>query len=170
MSLGGRGKVEFTVLVNGQPASEAILRLHPADDRANRAPCNTTGTAKSWLEVAEGVGLEINRRSGVDRWIEGLEVRGGETLEREVRLADMGMIRIKVLVNGEPVSRPVLRLYRAGTTRDHFRPEYNNSSKAYEINITEGVWDLYILPNMNNLPEKWVRGLRCPEGAPQSRL
>jgi hypothetical protein len=168
VSLGGRGKVEVTVLVNGQPVSEPSLSLHSADDTSNWDWVRYDYGRKVYeLEVAEGVwDLQVrpNMEGMSDKWIEGLEVRGGEVLKREVVLSDRGTIRVRVLVNGEPTSVPALRLYRSGTTSNYVRLEYNSRSKAYEIDVPEGVWDLQIVPYLDGVSERWIQDLEVRGG------
>lgn len=164
VQIGGAGKVEVSVLVNGQPVSDPALRLYPAGDPSDWHVMSYNDDRNVYqLGVAEGTwDLEIEPRiSGIsNRWIEGLEVRGGETLEREVSLGGTGTARIKVLVNGEPTSRPRLRLYSTDGMNNYYWLNYNDRSQAYEVAIAEGVWDLRIEPYIDNLSEKWIRGLQ----------
>jgi len=120
------------------------------------------------IEIAEGTwDLEaVPEVSGArTRWIEGIEIWGGEVVSREISLGGKGTLRVTTLIDGKPNASTRVFAHPQLDPDDYYELlPVEGSPGVFALEIAEGIWDLEVLSDIGSIPTKWVTGVEVVGG------
>ncbi len=170
ISLGGKGTLRVTVLTNGKPDPEvAVYALRQSNHADYHYVSSVEGSPGVFaIELAEDVyDIKVEPWLGSIpvKWAEGIEIRGGEVVTKEISLGGKGTLRVTVLTNGKPDPEVAVYALRQSNHADyHYVSSVEGSPGVFAIELGEGVWDIKIEPWTYSIPEKWVEGIEVVAG------
>lgn len=170
VSIGSKGTLQVTVLVNGRPTHAARAYAHPVDESYSPLELDRVEGQPGVFSQQVGEGTyDIEVVSDVysigTKWIEGVEMLGGQTISKEISLGGSGILRVVVLIDGKRDSRA--RVYAHSTTGDDrwFELEQQEGQPGvFALELAEGTWNIEAVGDIDWNPRKWADGIELNAG------
>ncbi|OPZ49178.1 MAG: hypothetical protein BWY92_01465 [Firmicutes bacterium ADurb.BinA052] len=119
------------------------------------------------LKVPEGVhDVEIDPElEGIEnKWLRGVEIAGGTTVEKTVDIGGSSLLRLRVVADGKPLEARAWVHFFGGEGGKWTQMD-QVSRGVLELKVPAGVHDIEISPDLEGIQTQWLRGVEITGGA-----